>query len=61
MLSLSVVAGVTLEKFWNFGGDSWGSCWGQLLVVRVLFSWEGFIKDWVVEIWGEEEEGGLGT
>ena len=37
------------------------SCWGQLLIVWVLFSQEGYIKDWVVEVWGEAEEGGLGT
>ena len=46
---------------WLSGVIDKGSCWGQLLVVGVLFSWEGFIKDWVVEVWGEAEEGGLGT
>ena len=30
----------------------WSCCW------RVD---EGFIKDWVVAVWGEAEEGGLGT
>ena len=52
-------------------GSGWGqllsgiidrsSCWGQLLVVWVLFSQEGYIKDWVVEVGGDSEEGGLGT
>ena len=72
LLSLSAVAGVILVKSWNFGrvskevglgGDErifgegcccgrWSCCW------RVD---EGFIKDWVVAVWGEAEEGGLGT
>ena len=36
-------------------------CWGQLIERRVLFSWEGFIKDWVGGVKEEAEEGGVGT
>ena len=46
---------------WLSGVIDKGCCWGQLIERRVLFSWEGFIKDWVGGVKEEAEEGDVGT